>query len=173
FFCSTPPFCLLADWLGFLLLKLFFLLSALTETSAIQLNGVLGESVTFHINESKPFATISWSKTEKKGRFRIFALVAPGNPCKILIPIQAFKQRVSSSKDCRNLQLSHLSQEDINRYTANIVLTTSESINEHFDLKVYSECCRHTRPGRATKRVRGLEAKQMKKGGRNCACLVQ
>ncbi|XP_026545213.1 SLAM family member 9-like [Notechis scutatus] len=107
------------------------------ETSAIQLNGVLGESVTFQINDSKPFATISWSKTEKKNRFRVFALVAPGNPCKILVPIQAFKQRISSSKDCRNLQLSHLSQEDINRYTANIVLTTSESINEHFDLKVY------------------------------------
>uniref|UniRef100_A0A670ZLK9 Immunoglobulin V-set domain-containing protein n=1 Tax=Pseudonaja textilis TaxID=8673 RepID=A0A670ZLK9_PSETE len=118
---------------------LFFLFSVLTETSAIQLNGVLGESVTFQINDSKPFATISWSKTEKKDRVRVFALVAPGNPCKILVPIQAFKQRISSSKDCRNLQLSHLSREDINRYTANIVLTTSETINEHFDLKVYSD----------------------------------
>ncbi|XP_070807026.1 SLAM family member 6-like [Pituophis catenifer annectens] len=107
------------------------------ETSPVQLNGVLGKSITFQINESKPFATISWFRIEKNSKFSTLALVAPKKPCKLLIPLPAFKERVSSTKDCRNLHLSHLSQEDMNRYTANIALTTSEKINEHFDLKVY------------------------------------
>ncbi|KAK9391361.1 SLAM family member 9-like [Crotalus adamanteus] len=107
------------------------------ESSALQLNGVLGESVTFQINESKPFATISW-RTEKNGRFRTLAVVAPGKPCKLFIPLAALKDRLNSTGDCRNLQLSRLGREDINRYTANIILTTtSESVEEHFDLKVY------------------------------------
>ncbi|KAM6435453.1 SLAM family member 5-like isoform 2-T2 [Liasis olivaceus] len=106
------------------------------ETSGTQLNGILGESITFKINESKPFRTISWSRLEKNKSSTV-ALVTIGKPCKLLVPLPEFKKRVSTSGNCRNLQFSFLRQEDGTRYAADIILTSARTITETFDLKVY------------------------------------
>lgn len=57
-------------------------------------------------------------------------------PCGFQVFLPAFQNRVNVSKDCRELYLSHLKQEDASRYSAQIVLPNRKKMVESFDLQV-------------------------------------
>ncbi|KAM6435376.1 SLAM family member 9-like isoform 2-T2 [Liasis olivaceus] len=118
-------------WLPILLLR-----AGLAEPAAAkELNGVLGESVTFQLKASPPFQTISWSKSVS-GQPSIVAVLTFQERCDALTPLPAFRKRVTVSEDCRELRLSHLDQEDWGRYAAQIVLPSNATEVESFDLRV-------------------------------------
>uniref|UniRef100_A0A8C7E7M0 Uncharacterized protein n=1 Tax=Naja naja TaxID=35670 RepID=A0A8C7E7M0_NAJNA len=118
-----------------------FLLSGLAGTSGAELNGILGESVTFQVKTSPPFEAISWNKIVNANS-RNIALVR-FEPCSIVFLHPEFQRRVNISRDCRELHLSHLKKEDAGRYTAGIVLQTSKSVDESFDLRLFSKYPSH------------------------------
>ncbi|KAG8146572.1 hypothetical protein E2320_013717, partial [Naja naja] len=110
-------------------------------TSGAELNGILGESVTFQVKTSPPFEAISWNKIVNANS-RNIALVR-FEPCSIVFLHPEFQRRVNISRDCRELHLSHLKKEDAGRYTAGIVLQTSKSVDESFDLRLFSKYPSH------------------------------
>ncbi|KAM6435462.1 SLAM family member 5-like isoform 1-T1 [Liasis olivaceus] len=123
---STSIFCVLCS----------LLLAGLAEAPAAEeLNGVLGESVTFRLKASPPFQTISWSKSVS-GQPSIVAVLTFQERCDGLTPLPAFRKRLTVSEDCRELRLSHLDQEDAGRYAAQIVLPSKATEVESFDLRV-------------------------------------
>ncbi|XP_058016749.1 uncharacterized protein LOC131186840 [Ahaetulla prasina] len=118
-------------------LWLFILHLRAGASGAEELNGVLGESVTFQLKTNLSFVSIFWSKIVGSKSENI-SVVAFGEPPGLLVPLPSFQKRVNISKDCRELHLSQLEKEDTGRYTAGIVLQSRETVDESFDLRVFN-----------------------------------
>ncbi|KAK9391363.1 hypothetical protein NXF25_018693 [Crotalus adamanteus] len=122
------------------ILRLWFsiLLLGAEASGAEELNRVLGETVTFQVKITGPYKSISWNKISGIRSGNI-AVVTFGEPCALLVLLPAFENRVTASKDCRGLLLSHVEKEDAGQYTTQIVLQTGEAVNESFELRVFRE----------------------------------
>ncbi|KAG8146567.1 hypothetical protein E2320_013710, partial [Naja naja] len=127
-----------ADMLHNGLLGLWFpiLLLGTGASGAENLNGVLGESVTFQVKISTPFVMIFWTKIVDS-ESRNVSVVTFGKPCGLLVPLQDFQKRVDISKDCSELLLSHLKEEDAGRYNAKIISKNSTVKDASFELNIY------------------------------------
>ncbi|XP_058016852.1 SLAM family member 5-like [Ahaetulla prasina] len=122
-----------------IILRLCFsiLLSGGGTSGIEELNGILGESVTFQVKTLPPFETISWNKIISTSNARNIALVTFKEPCNIIFLHPDFQKQVNVSSDCRKLRLSPLKKEDTGRYTAGIVLPNKKSVDEFFGLQVF------------------------------------
>ncbi|XP_032090234.1 uncharacterized protein LOC116520195 [Thamnophis elegans] len=123
-----------------ILLSLWFLVLLLAaETSGIEeLTGILGASITFQVKTSSPYKKISWSKLDGNKSINI-AEVTFAQPCGHQVFLPAFQSRVNVSKDCRELHLSQLKQEDAGRYSARMVSPSKAEMVEFFDLRVSNQ----------------------------------
>ncbi|XP_039217699.1 SLAM family member 5-like isoform X2 [Crotalus tigris] len=123
-----------------IILRFWFpvLLLGAEASGAEELNRVLGETVTFRVKIAGPYKSISWNKIVGIRSGNI-AVVIFRKPCALLVLLPAFENRVTASKDCRGLLLSHVEKKDAGQYTANVVLQTGETVNESFELRVFSE----------------------------------
>uniref|UniRef100_A0A670ZLK5 Immunoglobulin V-set domain-containing protein n=1 Tax=Pseudonaja textilis TaxID=8673 RepID=A0A670ZLK5_PSETE len=128
---------LLWDWFASFLFSLIF-----TEDIETQVNGILGQSVTFRVKFSSPFDSISWTKVAGN-KSEIIAVGTFKDPCGLLVPDSAYRKRVNSSKDCRELHLSHLKKEDAGRFTAGIIPPGAEKVDEPFDLQIFRKYPTH------------------------------
>nr|XP_020670900.1 SLAM family member 9-like [Pogona vitticeps] len=105
---------------------------------ATEVNGALGESVTFELKTSPPFKLISWLKSEGSKDPSNIALLKPGEQCTPDILFPGFQGRLSAPEDCRSLQVRDLRRDDSGRYLAQINRGgASEPLREAFDLRVY------------------------------------
>ncbi|XP_070806471.1 SLAM family member 5-like isoform X3 [Pituophis catenifer annectens] len=118
-----------------IILYLCFSILLLEDVEA-KVTGILGDSVTFQVKSSLPFKSISWSKIASS-KSETIAVVTFGEPCGRLVPDPAYEKRVTISKDCRELQLSHLRKEDTGRFTAVIIPSDAEKVDESFDLQIF------------------------------------
>ncbi|KAG8146566.1 hypothetical protein E2320_013709 [Naja naja] len=121
-------------------------LSGLSGASGIEeLAGILGASITFRLETSPPYENVTWSKMDGNKSINIVK-VTFAEPCGHQVSLPAFLNRVNISKDCRELHLSHLKQEDAGRYSAQIVLPKKAELVESFDLQVSSKYPSHVIP---------------------------
>ncbi|XP_034282934.1 SLAM family member 5-like isoform X1 [Pantherophis guttatus] len=105
-----------------------------------ELTGILGASITFQVKTSPPYEKIFWSKMDGNKSIDIVKVIF-AEPCGFQVFLPAFQNRVNVSKDCRELYLSHLKQEDASRYSAQIVLPNQKTMVEFFDLQVSHQSC--------------------------------
>ncbi|XP_026545216.1 SLAM family member 5-like [Notechis scutatus] len=117
-------------------LSLWFSALLLGTDIEAKVNGVLGQSVTFQVKFSPPFDTISWTKVVGN-KSEIIAVGSFKEPCDLLVPDPAYRQRVDTSEDCRELHLRHLKKEDAGRFTAGIIPPGAEKVDESFDLQIF------------------------------------
>ncbi|KAL8184329.1 UNVERIFIED_CONTAM: hypothetical protein K2H54_013634 [Gekko kuhli] len=116
---------------------LFFVLALLADSSgkekkAVEVVGTLGESVTFHLETSEKFTSVSWLQLTP--RIKHIALMIVQQPCFFEFISPKLKGRLNVSKDCRDLQITNLHQDDSGGYKAQ-----TEEHEEEFRLKIYSQ----------------------------------
>ncbi|XP_032094551.1 uncharacterized protein LOC116523549 [Thamnophis elegans] len=104
---------------------------------AEELNGILGESVTFQVKTSPPFETISLNKIINSNPRSVALVTFKELSCTFLFLHPDFQKRLNISSDCRNLHLGPLKKEDTGRYSVLIVLPTKTTVVESFDLRVF------------------------------------
>ncbi|XP_054844749.1 SLAM family member 5-like [Eublepharis macularius] len=103
------------------------------EGKAEEAIGTLGGSVTFHLKTSKEFTSITWLRTVPDNPVHFASLdLEAGRPCHIKVILPKFERRLNVSRDCKNLQISNLTQDDPATYRAQI-----GEDGETFRLKVY------------------------------------
>ncbi|XP_054852526.1 T-lymphocyte surface antigen Ly-9-like isoform X2 [Eublepharis macularius] len=103
------------------------------EGKAEEAIGTLGGSVTFHLKTSKQFTSITWLRTVQDNPVHFASLdLEADRPCHIKVILPKFERRLNVSRDCKNLQISKLTQDDSGRYRAQI-----GEDGENFRLKVY------------------------------------
>ncbi|XP_054853823.1 SLAM family member 5-like [Eublepharis macularius] len=97
------------------------LIESFREGKAEEAIGTLGGSVTFHLKTSKEFTSVSWLRSvqDKPVHFASLDLEA-GRPCDIKVIFPKFERRLDVSRDCKNLQIRNLTQDDSGTYRAQI-----------------------------------------------------
>ncbi|XP_032090134.1 SLAM family member 5-like isoform X2 [Thamnophis elegans] len=106
-------------------------------SGAEELIGILGESVTFQVETSPPFQTISLNKIVNSNSINVALMTFKELSCPFLFLRPDFQKRLNISSDCRNLHLGPLKKEDTGRYSVEIILPTKETVVESFDLRVF------------------------------------
>uniref|UniRef100_A0A8C3S585 Ig-like domain-containing protein n=1 Tax=Chelydra serpentina TaxID=8475 RepID=A0A8C3S585_CHESE len=104
--------------------------------SAMELSGILGDSVTFPLGiPAQQFITVAWTANTT----RIIVTVAAENPPIVIVSDLSYAGRLRVAAESYSLQISRLRMEDTGTYRAQISTATGPTIHRHFLLRVYSE----------------------------------
>uniref|UniRef100_A0A8C3S2Z3 Ig-like domain-containing protein n=1 Tax=Chelydra serpentina TaxID=8475 RepID=A0A8C3S2Z3_CHESE len=106
------------------------------EAGAMELSGILGDSVTFPLGiPAQQFITVAWTANTT----RIIVTVAAENPPIVIVSDLSYAGRLRVAAESYSLQISRLRMEDTGTYRAQISTATGPTIHRHFLLRVYKQ----------------------------------
>uniref|UniRef100_A0A803TGF2 Uncharacterized protein n=1 Tax=Anolis carolinensis TaxID=28377 RepID=A0A803TGF2_ANOCA len=111
------------------------------ERKAENVAGIIGESVTFQLNFSEPFKSITLQRKKKQNFNNVAILKLEKNYCAVTeIFFTSFEERLDVSEDCKRIKIFHLTQEDSATFRAEIPIPQKdEPLNLFFNLQVFSK----------------------------------
>nr|XP_008123820.1 PREDICTED: SLAM family member 7-like [Anolis carolinensis] len=109
------------------------------ERKAENVAGIIGESVTFQLNFSEPFKSITLQRKKKQNFNNVAILKLEKNYCAVTeIFFTSFEERLDVSEDCKRIKIFHLTQEDSATFRAEIPIPQKdEPLNLFFNLQVF------------------------------------
>uniref|UniRef100_A0A8C0IXX6 Ig-like domain-containing protein n=1 Tax=Chelonoidis abingdonii TaxID=106734 RepID=A0A8C0IXX6_CHEAB len=106
------------------------------EAGAMELNRILGDSVTFPLGiPAQQLITVSWTVNTT----RMIVIVIAGNPPNVIVSDPSYEGCLRVPAESNSLQITSLRMKDTGTYGAEISTATG-TIHRPFLLRVYSKC---------------------------------